>query len=60
MPRLAKKMGIAPFTSVPDAMLVPVEYSALAYYVNRSGTSAASKLMTMVVVGYGYETYLRT
>jgi hypothetical protein len=60
MPRLAKKMGIAPFASVPDALLVPVEYSALAYYVNRTAGSATAKLLTMVVVGFGYETYLAT
>ena len=60
MPRLAKKMGIAPFTTVPDEILIPVEYSALCYYLNRTGGSATTKLMTFVVVGFGYETYLRS
>jgi hypothetical protein len=60
MPRLAKKLGIAPFDTVPDAALIPIEYGALAYYVDRQGGSTTNKFLTMFAVGFGYETYLRT
>eukprot|EP01047_Picozoa_sp_COSAG01_P126792 COSAG01_NODE_55981_length_321_cov_1.162162_1_plen_50_part_10 len=50
MPRLAKKLGIAPFDTVPDAALIPIEYGALAYYVDRQGGSATNKFLTMFAV----------
>ena len=59
MPRLAKKMGLEPFTTMPDAALIPIEYGALSYYVNSRGCSATTKFFTIFVVGFGYETYLR-
>lgn len=59
MPRLAKKMGLEPFTTIPDAALIPIEYGALSYYVNSRGGSATTKFFTIFVVGFGYETYLR-
>jgi hypothetical protein len=58
MPRLAKKMGVAPFTQVPNSVLIPIEYGALSYYVSRSGMPAMNKVLTIVLVGWGYETYL--
>ena len=51
-------MGIAPFTQFPDAVLIPIEYGTLSYYVNRSGMPAMNKALTIVLVGYGYELFL--
>lgn len=58
MPRLAKKMGIAPFTQFPNTVLIPIEYGALSYYVNRSAMPAMNKALAIVVIGWGYETFL--
>jgi hypothetical protein len=58
MPRLAKKMGIAPFTQFPNNVLIPIEYGALSYYVSRSAMPAMNKALAIVLVGWGYETYL--
>lgn len=51
-------MGIAPFTQFPNNVLIPIEYGALSYYVSRSGMPAMNKVLTIVLVGWGYETYL--
>ena len=58
MPRLAKKMGVAPFTNVPNSVLIPIEYGTLSYYVNRSGMPAMNKALAIVLIGMGYETFL--
>jgi len=58
MPRLAKKMGIAPFTQMPNNVLIPIEYGALSYYIGRSGMPAMNKALAIVLVGMGYETFL--
>ena len=58
MPRLAKKMGIAPFTQVPNSVLIPIEYGTLSYYVNRTSMPAMNKALAIVLIGMGYETFL--
>ena len=58
MPRLAKKMGIAPFTNVPNSVLIPIEYGTLSYYVNRTSMPAMNKALAIVLIGMGYETFL--
>ena len=58
MPRLAKKMGVAPFTNVPNSVLIPIEYGTLSYYVNRTSMPAMNKALAIVLIGMGYETFL--
>ena len=58
MPRLAKKMGIAPITSVPNTVLIPIEYGTLSYYVNRTSMPTMNKALAIVFIGMGYETFL--
>ena len=58
MPRLAKKMGIMPFTQVPNSILIPVEYSTLSYFVNRTAMPQMQKALAICVIGIGYETFL--
>ena len=58
MPRLAKKMGIMPFTRVPNSILIPVEYSTLSYFVNRTAMPQMQKALAICVIGIGYETFL--
>ena len=47
MPRLAKKMGIAPFTNVPNSVLIPIEYGTLSYYVKLSAILSVVKKSTL-------------
>ena len=58
MPRLAKKMGIAPFTQVPNNILIPIEYGTLSYYVQRTSMPPLNKALAIVLIGMGYETFL--
>ena len=58
MPRLAKKMGIAPFTQVPNNILIPVEYGTLSYFVNRTAMPQMQKALAICVIGIGYETFV--
>ena len=58
MPRLAKKMGIMPFTQVPNNILIPVEYGTLSYFVNRTAMPQMQKALAICVIGIGYETFL--
>ena len=58
MPRLAKKMGIMPFTQVPNNILIPVEYGTLSYYVQRTSMPPMQKALAVCVIGIGYETFL--
>merc|ERR1711881_797031 len=39
--------------STNSAVLVPVEYATLAYFVNRLGITAIQKAMAIAAVGYG-------
>ena len=56
MPRLAKQMGIAPFTGMSDRTLVPIEYGTLTYFVNRmSGLTQTQKALAVFGVGFAYE-----
>ena len=51
-------MGIAPFTNVPNSVLIPIEYGTLSYYVNRTSMPAMNKALAIVLIGMGYETFL--
>ena len=58
MPRLAKKMGIMPFTQVPNNILIPIEYGSLSYFVNRTAMPQMQKALAICVIGIGYETFV--
>ena len=51
-------MGIAPFTQVPNNILIPIEYGTLSYYVQRTSMPPMQKALAVCVIGIGYETFL--
>lgn len=61
MPRLLKRLlppSRNPLIGVPDSVLSVVEYATLGFVLTRRGLSAEHKLMTTLVLGIVYETYI--